>query len=283
MNIHTDRRTLLGSAALMGLGALSGCSAPTGEEDADAAKPIYDGVLGVQLYTVRDLFEADPRATLEALAGIGFKDCETAGLFDHEAADIRAMMDDLGLMSRSAHVRLPQLRDDFSTAIEEAKVLGQDRLYLGWIPEEERTLDKYRALAELLNQRGEEAKAADMMVGYHNHEFEFIDEAGTNGYDILLAETDPELVTMEIDFFWAAEAGIEPASLFEKAPGRFTSCHIKDRTSSGEMVSVGDGTIDFASHFALAEKAGLERFYVEHDNPNDPLASVGRSYAHLTK
>ncbi|MBV7260338.1 sugar phosphate isomerase/epimerase family protein [Erythrobacter crassostreae] len=283
MNIRTDRRAFMGSAALVGLGALSGCTAPAGETDADRTKPVYDGLLGVQLYTVREMFEADPKATLEALAEIGFKDCETAGLFEHKATDIRAMMDDLGLVSRSAHVRLPQLREGFSNAIEEAGMLGQDRLYLGWIPEEERSLDKYRALAELLNQRGEEAKAAGMMVGYHNHEFEFIDVAGTSGYDILLAETDPELVTMEIDFFWAAEAGINPAALFDKAPGRFTSCHIKDRTSSGDMVSVGDGVIDFASYFELAETAGLERFYVEHDNPEDALASVGRSHAYLMK
>jgi len=137
------------------------------------------------------------------------------------------------------------------------------------------------ALADLLNQRGAEAKATGKMIGYHNHEFEFIDQGGTNGYDILLEGTDPDLVTMEIDFFWAAEAGVDPIALFDRAPGRFTSCHIKDRTTAGDMVSVGDGVIDFASFFEHAEKAGLERFYVEHDNPDEPLGSVARSFAHL--
>ncbi|KEO89863.1 hypothetical protein EH31_11970 [Erythrobacter longus] len=241
-------------------------------------------MLGAQLYTVRTLFEADARGTLEALAKIGIKDCETAGLFEHSAADIRAIMDDNGLISRSGHVRLEALRDDaaFGANLDEAATLGQDRLYLGWIPEEERTTDKYRALAELLNRRGAEAKSAGIMIGYHNHEFEFIEQGDTTGYDILLRQTDPELVTMELDFFWVADAGKDPLEILESAPGRFTSCHIKDRDQAGEMVSVGDGTIDFKTLLPLAQAAGVERFYIEHDNPEDPLASVGRSYAHLT-
>jgi sugar phosphate isomerase/epimerase len=166
--------------------------------------------------------------------------------------------------------------------MEAAKILGQDRLYLGWIPEEERTLDGYRALADLLNERGAIAKQQGLKLGYHNHEFEFIDQDGENGYDILLERTDPELVDMEIDFFWAADAGVDPLTLFENAPGRFSSCHIKDRSEKGEMVSVGEGAIDFSAHLAHTEKAGLTRFYVEHDNPEEPLASIAKSYAFLT-
>ena len=279
-----NRRGFIGASSALGLGLLAGCNdAQTASKTGgQSATHPYDGILGAQLYTVRALFEADPRATLKAVADIGIKDCETAGLFDHAATDIRAMMDEFGLQSRSAHVRLPQLRDGLEKDLETASILGQDRLYLGWIAEEERTLDGYRALADLLNQRGEEAKAQGVSLGYHNHEFEFLEEAGTNGYDILLDRTDPDLVTFEIDFFWTAEAGVDPVALFEKAPGRFTSCHIKDRDKDGNMVPVGDGVIDFAGLLSHAELAGLERFYVEHDNPTDPLASIGRSYSYLT-
>ncbi|MEL7218041.1 MAG: sugar phosphate isomerase/epimerase, partial [Pseudomonadota bacterium] len=228
-----------------------------------------------------DLFESDARGTLEALAEIGVKDCETAGLFDYKAADIRAIMSDLGLVSRSAHIRLPELQDGIGPSLEDAEILGQSNLYLGWIPEEERTPDKYRALADLLNERGGDAKAAGKTIGYHNHEFEFFEQDGTTGYDILLERTDPELVTMELDFFWVADAGIDPLDVFKKAPGRFSSCHIKDRSSDGEMVSVGDGTIDFKTLLPLAEAAGIDRFYVEHDNPEDPMDSVRRGITHL--
>lgn len=283
---NANRRSFMVGACLTSLGLAVGCSGTATETSGDetAAAPGYTALLGVQLYTVRDLFEADARGTLEALAEIGVKDCETAGLFEYSAADVRAMMDDNGLVSRSGHVRLPWLQDDavFGSTLEEAAALGQDRLYLGWIPEEERAPDRYRALAELLNQRGEEAKAAGMMIGYHNHEFEFLEQDGSTGYDILLENTDPELVTMELDFFWAAEASKDPLAIFESAPGRFSSCHVKDRSAAGEMVSVGDGVIDYKTLLPLAEAAGIERFYVEHDNPEDPLASVARGFEHLT-
>ncbi|MDJ0643146.1 MAG: sugar phosphate isomerase/epimerase [Erythrobacter sp.] len=282
MTIQTDRRAFLAAGSIATLTALAGCTGQSETESQSAELPSYTEMLGVQLYTVRELFERDARGTLEALAEIGVKDCETAGLFDHKAADIRAIMTDLGLVSRSAHIRLPELQDGIGPSLEDAEILGQSILYLGWIPEDERTADRYRALADLLNERGAEAKAAGKMIGYHNHEFEFVEQEGTTGYNILLERTDPELVTMEIDFFWVAEAGVDPLDLFKRAPGRFTSCHIKDRSSGGDMVSVGDGVIDFKTLLPLAEEAGIERFYVEHDNPEDALASVGRSFAHLT-
>ena len=282
MMIRTDRRAFLAGGSLATVAALSGCTGAGETENEVKDLPGYTEMLGVQLYTVRDLFEKDARGTLEALAEIGVKDCETAGLFEHKATDIRMILTDLGLVSRSAHIRLPELQDGIGSSLEDAEILGQSNLYLGWIPEEERTPDRYRALADLLNERGAEAKAAGKMIGYHNHEFEFIGQDGTTGYDILLERTDPDLVTMELDFFWVADAGIDPLDLFKKAPGRFTSCHVKDRSAEGEMVSVGDGVIDFKTLLPLAEEAGIERFYVEHDNPEDPLASVGRGFAHLT-
>jgi len=281
MILNPHRRAFVAGASLASLGALVGCTSEPEAGTSASEAPSYTDMLGVQLYTVRDLFERDAQGTLIALAEIGVKDCETAGLFEHKATDVRAMLDDLGMVSRSGHIRLPWLRGDMAPVLEDAAILGQDKLYLGWIPEEERNPDSYRALADLLNAKGEEAKAAGMMLGYHNHEFEFIEQDGTTGYDILLERTDPELVTMELDFFWVADAGQDPLEIFASAPGRFTAVHIKDRSAEGEMVSVGDGTIDFKTLLPLAEQAGVERFYVEHDNPEDPLVSVGRGFAHL--
>lgn len=280
--METSRRQFLAATGATGVAAmLAGC---TGSEETAAPAIVnpYDGILGVQLYTVRDLFEADAKATLEAVASIGFKDVETAGLFEHKAEDVRAIINDLGMTSRSGHIRLPALKEGLGADMEAANILGQDRLYLGWIPEEERTLDGYRALADLLNESGAAAQKQGIKVGYHNHEFEFIDQDGENGYDILLERTDPNLVDMELDFFWTAEAGLDPLMVFKKAPGRFSSCHIKDRSAEGEMVSVGSGTIDFAAILKNSEMAGLTRFYVEHDNPENPLASLEASLVHLT-
>ncbi|MDY7098083.1 MAG: sugar phosphate isomerase/epimerase [Pseudomonadota bacterium] len=282
--LNSDRRAFLAGASMLSIGALAACSGAVEAPAEPSQAPGYTALLGVQLYTVRALFEANAVETLKALAEIGVKDCETAGLFDYSATDIRSAMDDLGLISRSAHVRLPQLNDEteFAKVLADAEVLGQDRLYLGWIPEEERSVERYKVLADLLNRRGEEAKSAGRMIGYHNHEFEFIEQDGTTGYDILLGETDPDLVTMELDFFWVADAGKDPLEIIGNAPGRFSSCHIKDRSEAGDMVSVGDGVIDFKTLLPLAQEQGIERFYVEHDNPEDPLASVAKGFAHLT-
>ncbi len=280
-----DRRMFLGTSFAGAAVALTGCG-PRQEAEADAAigminRP-YTGQLGVQLYTVRELFAADFRSTLDALAEIGFRDLEFAGYFEHDPVEIRAHMDQLGLMSRSSHVQLEQMQNDFATALETAEVMGQTNLILPWISEELRTEDFYREMADLLNTRGAEAQAAGKRIGYHNHEFEFDDLGdGMTGLDILIEGTDPELVFFEIDFFWTAEAGVDARELFAKTPGRFRTCHIKDRTTEGEMVSVGDGAIDFNALMAEAEAAGLEAFYVEHDNPADPLASVARSFAYL--
>jgi sugar phosphate isomerase/epimerase len=282
MAFTPDRRTILAGAISGGAVLMSGCS--MSNEDAEQKDDVapYTGKLGVQLYTVRALFEKDYQATLKALADIGIKDCETAGFFAHKPADVRKAMDDLGLVTNSAHVQLADMREDFDGVLELAGIMGQRNLVLPWLAEEERTLDGYRAIADLLNTRGEQAKKAGFTIGYHNHEFEFLDQDGSNGYDILLERTDPSLVSMEIDLYWVRKAGADPFALFEKAPGRFTSCHIKDMGSDGDIVDVGSGVIDFAAIFAEASNAGLEYFYIEHDSAPDPLVSIGRSYTHLT-
>jgi len=274
------RRTFLMAAGATSLGVMTGCGAPDSAKAPAKPERAYSE-LGVQLYTLRSLFEPDFRATLKTLADIGFKDLEFAGLYDHKGSDVRAYMDELGLFSHSSHVQLADLKDNFETVLETANTLGQTNLIIPWIAPELRVADYYRELADLLNTRGEQAKAAGFVVAYHNHDFEFDTVDGEVGYDILLSRTDPEFVKMEIDLFWVHKAGIDPHALFQKAPGRFVACHVKDRTATGDMVAVGDGVIDFQGIFEHAKLAGLKHFYVEHDNPDDPVKSITRSFAHL--
>lgn len=274
------RRTFLMAAGATSFGVVAGCVAPEFASAPAKTERAYSE-LGVQLYTLRSLFEPNFRTTLKNLANIGFKDLEFAGLYDHKGSDVRAYMDELGLVSHSTHVQLADLKDNFEKVQETANTLGQTNLIVPWIAPELRTPDSYRELADLLNARGEAAKAAGFVVAYHNHDFEFDTVDGEVGYDILLSRTDPKFVKMEIDLFWTHKAGIDPYALFQKAPGRFVACHVKDRTASGDMVAVGDGVIDFQSIFEHAELAGFKHFYVEHDNPDDPVESVTRSFAHL--
>jgi sugar phosphate isomerase/epimerase len=136
-------------------------------------------------------------------------------------------------------------------------------------------------VAENLNRAGQAARARGLRVGYHNHDFELAPIAGAVPYDLLLAETDPELVSFEMDFFWMTRGRADPLAYFERHPGRFHLCHVKDMDRRGEMVDVGAGRIDFRRILQRRKAAGLRHFYVEHDQPRDPLAFARNSYDFL--
>ena len=154
-----------------------------------------------------------------------------------------------------------------------------------WIDAGERTsLDGYRRVAADLNEIGARTAEAGVRLAYHNHAFEFETFGGDrSGYDVLLAETDPSLVVMEMDLYWTVHAGRDPAAYFERHPGRFPLFHLKDRTPDGAMADVGAGALDFGRVFALAARAGLRHAFVEHDEPEDALRSLRRSYGHLAR
>ncbi len=285
MGYDMDRRHFLGTGLFGAAAMLSACNGPQQENSATVDSAEYKRPyeeLGVQLYTVRTLFGPDFRGTLKQIADIGYKDLEFAGFYDHDPSDVKAYMDELGLVSHSGHVQLADMRSNFEQLLETADLMGQTNLIIPWLAPEERTVDGYKRIAELLNTRGEAAKSAGKRVAYHNHEFEFETIDGQVPYDILLNETEPDLVKMEIDLFWAHLAGVDVIDYFNKSPGRFIACHIKDASAAGEMVSVGSGVIDFERIFSHAELAGLERYIVEHDQPADPIASITASYKHLT-
>ena len=238
--------------------------------------------IGFQLYTARSLVEKDTAGTLDALAGIGYDEVEFAGYFDHSPAEIRSFLDSAGLAAPSAHVQLDDMRSRAGEVIDAAQVIGHDFLVLGWVaPSERKTLDQYRAHAELCNRFAERCREAGVRFGYHNHEFEFEELEGRRPMDLLLAETDPELVTVELDLYWINVAGADPLDYFARHPGRFPLCHVKDMAADGSFADVGSGRIDFASIFAASGEAGLEHYFVERDDSPDPLATAAAAHEFL--
>ncbi|HUF25749.1 MAG TPA: sugar phosphate isomerase/epimerase [Gemmatimonadaceae bacterium] len=295
MTTHTTRRAFLGAATTILGGALVGVGAAC-RRSADVARQATDGTtgigarspsadaIGLQLYTVRTLMERDFEGTLAAVAGIGYREVEFAGYFGREPARLRATLDDLRLAAPSAHRPIEQFRTGLSPMLDEAEALGHRYLTCPWLAEGERTLDGYRRLAGEFNQWGAACRDRGMRFAYHNHEFEFAPMGGTVPFDLLLAETDPALVAYELDLFWIIRAGRDPLEYFDRHKGRFPMWHVKDMRGIGsthEMTAVGAGEIDFAGIFARAGDSGLEHFFVEHDQPADPLASVRNSYDHL--
>lgn len=273
---------------LAGLGVLAGCAREGAPAAEDAGRPALDPlleVIGVQLYTLRSLMQEDVAGTLDAVAAIGYREVEFAGYFGHSPAELRQWLDAAGLVAPAVHVGLEDLAGEgMEAAMEAAHAIGHRWLILPSMPADMRTVNGYRQLAERLNVAGTLGAQADLRVGYHNHAFEFetVGEDGATGYDILLEHLDPSLVDLEIDFHWSAVGGVDSAALLRGHPGRFRLCHVKGLAADGRMVDVGAGEIDWAGLFALSETAGLTHFFVEHDQPGDPLASVEASYRYLS-
>jgi sugar phosphate isomerase/epimerase len=278
-----DRRRFLGAVAALGLGglALPGCNMGA------AASSRREGLprIGVQLYTVRDRMRQSVERTLQAVAEIGYDEVETHSFFDATPAQFRELLDRFGLVSPAGHVPITAIRSDLDATLAAAGTVGQRWVIVPWIEESERTPDGYRRVAEDLNAAARVAQERGLRVGYHNHEFEFEPlDGGVTGFEILLRETNPELVDIELDLFWAVKGGRDPLALFAAHPGRFRLCHVKDMQGIGgaeRMVDVGQGEVDFAGIFAHGEQAGLRHFFVEHDQPEDSLESLRRSYDHL--
>jgi sugar phosphate isomerase/epimerase len=204
---------------------------------------------------------------------------EFAGYFDRSAAQVRAALDTNGLSSPAAHIPWSAVRDNLEGEIERAVGIGQRYIVIPYLQENERTLDHYKRLVDTLNTAGEACRDAGLKMAYHNHNFEFEAVDGVLPYDMLLSQTDPELVDMELDLFWISYAGVDPLPYLKQHAGRFTMLHVKDLTADRKMAAVGEGAIDFAAIFAHAEQGGFKHYFVEHDNPVDAFASVTTSIA----
>lgn len=240
--------------------------------------------IGVQLYTVRAQMRDSVERTLEQVARIGYQEVEFAGFFGRSAKDIRRVLDANGLTAPSSHsADMNSIRSRFPQVLEDAVTVGHHYVICASLPRSEMTVDGYKRIAGEFNKAGEQASRVGVMVGFHNHDGEFTSLGTTNGYDILLAECDPKFVTMQMDLFWTVKGGKDPLAYFAKYPGRFSSVHVKDMAAGGAMVDVGAGELPFARYFAQARQAGLRHYFVEHDTPADPMASIAASYRYLSE
>lgn len=270
-----DRRSLMGAGLGLGASVLL-------PREAQAARL---GAIGLQLYTIRQLFSADPVKTLEAVAGIGYREIEYGG-GGYEAMDhamLRRTQDRLGLKAPSIHVPYESLRDKFDASVAMAKTLGADTVVLPFMTNQHRTEEGWNAALPNFNRFAEGLKKAGLGFAYHNHDFEFTNKpGGVSLYDRLLQGTDPALVKVEIDLYWAIHAGEDVQALIRRLAGRIYAYHVKDARADGSMTAVGAGKIDFASIFKLNRLAGVKHFYVENDQAPAPyLPDITTSFRTL--
>ncbi|PYV46489.1 MAG: sugar phosphate isomerase/epimerase [Acidobacteria bacterium] len=261
-----DRRAFLGSTAAVALASRFGWA---------ASEHRIENV-GLELYTVRDLLSKDFEGTLAKVAKIGYKQVAFAGY-----------LNDLTNLKPAPKRAREILDGDGFTApsIEISKILGHEYIVNPSIDRElTKTSDGWKRAAETFNRAGEESLKSGIQLAYHNHveEFKALPD-GKLPYDILLSESDPKLVKMELDLGWAHEAKVDPLSYFEKYPGRFPLVHVKDFDQHDMMTEVGSGVIDWKAIFAKADLAGIKHYFVEHDQPMMPMESIQKSYAYLDR
>ncbi len=270
-----DRRTFLGTIAAAGILSSRLYSAMS---DRKLNK------IGLQLYTVRDAMKNDVAGTLAKVAQMGYREVEFAGLFDHTPKDVRGMLDGNGLTAPSSHVSYSTLGEGWSKALDDAKILGQS--FIVCPSADDAVLkqpDGWKRVAETFNRAGAASKKAGLQFAYHNHTKEFAKGGSKLPYDILLTECDPDLVKMEMDLYWIVKAGQDPFKYFNAYPGRFPLVHVKDMAKDGSMTNVGSGTIDFKALFADSDKAGIQHYFVERDDPKAPFEDIRASFQYLQR
>jgi sugar phosphate isomerase/epimerase len=277
-----NRRHFLRTAALTAGTAAMGSPGVATPHDFARIKTvglILSGGLGKEM-------QQDAAGTLKRLAKMGYRELEFGGTYGQPAAELRKTLDGLGLKNVAGGSSMAQLTKGLDQMLEEANQLGRKYVvcYWPWMDSgENKTLDDYRRTAGRFNELGEKCRQAGLRFAFHNHDKEFKPTEGQIPYHIFLQETDPALVTMELDLYWITKGGQQPLDFFRQYPGRFELWHVKDMDKSPEagMTTVGQGIIDFPALFARARQAGMKHFFVEHDNPPNAMQFAQDSYRYL--
>lgn len=261
--------------------------------------------IGIQLYTVKDDLKNDVPGTLKQLRVIGYAEVEAFRYEGYDAQKLHSALQAVGLKCPSAH--LPLDGKDLGPIFDEAHVLGSHYVVSSFLDigkdpwKQQLTLDDYKALAARMNEIGKQAKSAGLQYAYHNHDMEFRKfDSGVIGYDVLLKESDPELVKFEMDCGWVAAAGYSPADYLQKYPTRYTMLHIKQFTKDSPVTTstggsngpigteLGRGKPDYKPIFAAARKAHIRHYFVEQeppflDMPAMQAAKADYNYLHSLK
>ena len=249
--------------------------------------------MGLQLFSIREPLSKDVRGTIRKIAAVGYEDCETYG-YDPEkiqyygmpAASFRQLLADNAMISTSGHYDFSKYFDKpgdelmryVDQCITGAKALGQAYITWPWLDPAFRSIENYKLLAGKLNRIGERIIKAGLGFAYHNHDFEFTDHGGENGYDIIIRNTDPALVKLQVDLYWVMHSSpLSPVELFSLQPGRFVMLHFKDMDKrTRDYSELGNGSIDYTVILPEASRSGMQYYYIEQGGnfAKDPIQSV---------
>ena len=242
---------------------------------------------GIQLYTVRNEMLADARGTLKKLADLGIKQIESArsakgNYYGLTAKEMKQACKDLGMTLRSGHVGVDE---KWQQTMEEAAESGQEYLICSSMPSSGQTLDNYKRTADIFNKNGEECRKLNLKFGYHNHDYEFDKVDGQILYDVLMDNTDPKFVFMELDLGWVIASGQDPFNYFSRYPGRFPLWHLKDMNlQKKESTEFGKGGLDIVKILQHQKASGLKYFFIEQEEyAQNPFESMKYNMDYLER
>jgi sugar phosphate isomerase/epimerase len=284
--MKTSRRTFLKSGALVALGT---AILPRSVFASGAQK----GMVGLQLYSVRDDMMKDPKGSLEQLAKMGYVYVEHANyvkekFYGFAAPEFRKIIDGLGLKMISGHTVMgkehwDEAKKDFSDSwkktVEDAAVLGQKWVISPWMDETMRkTYDDFKRYMDVFNKCGALCKKSGMKFGYHNHDFEFSQKLnGEKVFDIIMKSIDPDLVALQLDMGNLYNGGAVALDVMNQYPGRFEIMHVKDEipakagsTEKYESTILGEGIVNTQKVVELgANKGGTKCYIIEQESYGD--------------
>ncbi len=230
--------------------------------------------ISIQLYTIRSLMADDVDSALGQVAGAGYKSVEFAGFNGKSATEIRALLDKHGLQASSAHVPLTDFQTRLDGVVDDLKTIGAGWGIVPWVAPEDRSEESLKGIAAQFDGFATRLSEAGLKFGYHNHDFEFTTKSagGKTVFDQMIEITTPGLVHFELDAFWAAVGGYDPAALLTANADRIALVHLKDGNmndlESGKDVPFGEGTLDWDGILAASRAAGVEWYVTEQDTPN---------------
>jgi len=274
----TDRRTFLHSLAASLAGASLARHLPLSGSRL--------GRIGLELYSVRDAMKKDPEQTLGAVRAMGYTDVEllwSFGNFGRTPRQVRDSLDHEGLKAPSAHIAPEILLTSWNKSLEDAALLGHQYLIVPSLPEETRSLDKWREWADHFNTAGAAARKAGIWLAFHNEPDHMKPVDGTVPYDAFVERTDPSLVRLQLDVGNMVMGGGDPMRYLSRYRDRYWSFHIKDIVADrSKDVELGQGTVDLKGFLAAIPDLASKPAYVEQEGATDSLASARQNFAFLS-
>lgn len=244
------------------------------------AEPLLAQVPGMVSYTYREEFKRDVPGTLDKIKALGITDMEFSNLFGQTAAELRRWLDERGMVCSSFGVSYDDLLNKTDEVAKNAAVLGAKFVRVAWLPDRQPfTLELAERTAAEFNRIGKQLHEQGLTFCYHNHGYEFVPHGDGTLFDVLMAETNPQNVSFELDILWAHLPGANPAQLLEKYGSRFKLMHLKDlrrgvkgdfsgKTAIENDVALGTGQLDLPAILKAAQRAGVQHYYIEDESPN---------------